>query len=376
MDSNKSIFISAGEQSGDIHASGLINELKKLNPSISFIGLGGNLSESSGLKLLHHIKELATIGFMDVLKKFSFFKEILKECAQYIQLNNPDVVVLIDYPGFNIRLAEKIRKFYEGKIIYYISPQLWAWHKKRVYKIKENVDKMLVVFPFEVAFYNKYGVDAEYVGHPLVKKIKSFMTEHPKEKKIFGKAKIITFLPGSRKDEIKLHLPVLLEIGNQLKKEFDVIINISKAPSLNDNVFDEFSNQLAGYNLTSENTYKLILNSDLVLTKAGTSTIECGLIGTPFLIFYKTHALNYFLLKPIVTIENLGMVNILAKENIIREYVQKEFTPDNVLLEARRILTDDNYAQSIRNNLSKLWNILGDKDASENAVKIISSYLS
>ncbi len=367
-----SIFISAGETSGDLHGSALLRELKQISSEhISISGLGGDKIENEGVHLLYHTNELAAIGFIDVIKKLSFFKKVLKDSIQYVKKNNPEVIILVDYPGFNIKFAQELRKFYKKKIIYYISPQLWAWHKSRVYKIKKYVDKMLVVFPFEADFYKEFDVNAEYVGHPLVKLIKELKENKQPEKKIFGSEKTITVLPGSRKNEIKYHLPVILQMLKQLSKEFDLKVNISKAPGLSDEVFLPFGDELKKYNLTSDNVYNLILNSDLVLTKSGTSTMETGLLGTPFIIFYKTSTVNYNLLKPFVKVSSLGMVNILAKENIIKEFIQDEFTSENLLEESRKILTDFQYRESITKKLEKLWEILGDKDASLTAAEII-----
>jgi lipid-A-disaccharide synthase len=374
---SRKIFISAGEQSGDLHASSLINEINKLftEGEIEFSGLGGEMLKQENVKLLYHINELSTIGFVDVIKKYRFFKKVQKSCVEYIKNNNIDVVVLVDYPGFNLRLAEELRKFYNKKIIYYISPQLWAWHEKRVVKIRKYIDKMLVVFPFETDFYQKFGVDSVYVGNPLVKRIKQFLDENPKEKKIYGEQKIMTILPGSRKDEIKNHLPVLIKTANQLKNEFDIAIHISKASGAGNEAFGIFENELKDFNLSSDNVYKLILNADVVLTKAGTSTLECSLIGTPFAIFYRTFPLNYYLLKPIVKVDRLGIVNILSGEMVIKEFIQNDFTPENLLLEARRILTDEHYKAQLIEKLKRVWNMLGTEDASYNAAKIIVSYL-
>lgn len=369
----KKIFISAGEQSGELHAYSLIKEIKSLSKDsdISFAGLGGDLMHSSGTELLYHTSKLSTIGFVDVIKKYSFFKKVLRDCIHYIKKNDPDIVVLIDYPGFNLRFAEELRKFYNKKIIYYISPQLWAWHKKRVYKIKKYIDRILVVFPFEVDFYKKYGVNVTFVGHPLVTRIKEFLDSNPKVKKIFGSEKVITFLPGSRKAEINNHMPVLIETAEKLSKEFDSKVFFSIAPGMELTVFEKFKPQLKKFILTDENIYKLVLNSDLVITKSGTSTVECALIGTPFMIFYKTFPVNYYLLKPAIKIDRLGMINILSKEMVVKEFIQKDFNTANLLLEAHRILTDENYRKMITDKLNKTWDVLGYENASANAAKII-----
>lgn len=368
-ETHRTIFICAGEQSGDLHGAVLMKELKALIPHVTFNGLGGDNMKAEGLNELYHTKDLATVGFKDVLKKYPFFKKVINDCVEFVKANSPDAVILIDYPGFNIRLAEKLKEFYTGKIIYYISPQLWAWHEKRVHKIKKYVDKMLVVFPFEVDFYSKFGVEAEYVGHPLVSRIKNYIAGHPKQPNTCGK-KVITILPGSRKDEIRLHMPVLVETIALLKKDFDVEVNVSKAPALSDELFTPYLNS-TDYKITTADSYSLILNSDLVLTKAGTSTMECTLLGTPYLIFYKTFPLNYYILKPIVKIENLGIANILSKKNIVREFIQKDFTPENLAAEAKKILNDENYRNEMNANLKKVWEILGVKDASKNAALAI-----
>ena len=371
------VFISAGEQSGDMHASELVKELKKIIPEdkLQFSGLGGNLMKNEGVKLLYHINELSAIGYIDVIKKYSHFKKVLSQCLEFVKSNSISAVVLVDYPGFNLRFAEKLRAFYKGKIIYYISPQLWAWNEKRVRIIKKYVDKMLVVFPFETEFYAKHGIDAVYVGHPLVKRIKKFLDENSGEKKIYGASKTLTILPGSRDAEIKNHLPVLLKTASQLKKEFDLKVNISKAENTGNGVFEKYSDELKGFNLTTGNVYELILDSDLVFTKSGTSTIECALIGTPFIIFYKTYSLNYYLLKPLVKIDRLGMVNILSEDMTVKEFVQNDFSIENLLLESRRILTDEHYKEQLKEKLNKIWDILGNEDASLNAAKLIYSYI-
>lgn len=368
----RSVFISAGESSGDMHASSLMKELKSQSPgtTIAFCGLGGDLMITEGLNALYHTKDLATVGFADVIKKYSFFKKALKDSADFIKQNNPDVVILVDYPGFNLRLAEEIRKFYTKKIIYYISPQLWAWHEKRVSKVKKYIDLMLVVFPFEVDFYNKYDIKAEFIGHPLVSRIREFIEHNPKRVRASSDRKIITILPGSRKDEVKHHLPVLLEAIKLIKAKIDVDVNISIAPGMK-KYFDEFTDQLSGYNFTEDKPYNLILNSDAVMTKAGTSTMECTLLGTPYLIFYKTFPLNYYLLKPIVKVDKLGIANLLLGRDAIKEFVQNDFTSENIAAELLMILNDTDYRNRIIKDLKEVWQILGSKEASINAARLI-----
>lgn len=368
---NASIFISAGEHSGDMHASGLMKQLMAQLPgrSVNFSGLGGDKMTAAGLEPLYHVRDLATVGFTDVIKKYGFFKNAINRSAEYIKQNNPDVVILVDYPGFNIRLAEAIRKFYTGKIIYYISPQLWAWHESRVNKIKKFIDLMLVVFPFEVDFYGKHGVKAEFVGHPLVKKIKEFSESNPPIKRD-DNVKRITLLPGSRKDEIKKHMPVLLKAMKKLQNTIQAEILISIAPGMESH-FDEFRDSVPGITLSNESSYKLISNSDLVLTKAGTSTMECTLLQVPYLIFYRTFPINYYLLKPIVKVDKLGIANILLEKDVVKEFIQNDFTAENLAAESIKILTDEAYRNQMLSGLRKIWDTLGSKDASQNAAALI-----
>ena len=366
-----SVFISAGEHSGDNHASGLMQQLKVQMPdaNVKFYGLGGDMMTAVGMDPIYHVRDLATVGFTDVIKKYGFFKNAIKDSAEFIKQKNPDVVILVDYPGFNIRLAESIRKFYTKKIIYYISPQLWAWHESRVNKIRKYVDLMLVVFPFEVDFYGKHGVKAEFVGHPLVKRIKEFRDSHPQSNKT-GAVKRITLLPGSRKDEIKTHMPVLIEAMKILKESINAEVFISIAPGMESH-FDEFKESISGFTLSEESSYRLISESDLVLTKAGTSTMECTLLQVPYLIFYRTYPLNYFILKPIVKVDKLGIANILLEKNAVKEFIQNDFTAGKLAAESLKILTDEAYRTRMLGDLRKIWDTLGSKDASSNAASLI-----
>ncbi|MCC6866742.1 MAG: lipid-A-disaccharide synthase [Ignavibacteria bacterium] len=368
---SRSVFISAGELSGDMHASSLMKEIKIQSPDKQFIftGLGGAKMISEGLNALYHVKDLATVGFADVGKKYFFFKKALKRSAEYIIKNNPDAVILVDYPGFNLRLAEAIRPFYSKKIIYYISPQLWAWHESRVKNVKKNIDLMMVVFPFEVEFYNKHGVKAEFTGHPLVGRVNEFIQKNPKSNNHTDK-KIITVLPGSRKDEVKKHLPVLIKALKLIKSRINAEIYISSAGGMQ-TYFEKFSAELKEYNISNENLYNLILSSDAVLVKAGTATMECTLLGTPYLIFYKTFPLNYYLLKPLVKVNKLGIANLLLKKDAVKEFIQKDFTAQNLADETLKILENTDYRNQIIANLKEVWNILGSKDASKNAAALI-----
>jgi lipid-A-disaccharide synthase len=375
-DNNKKIiFLSAGEHSGDSHTSQLIKELKQQLPEFNykFTGLGGDEMISQGLNPLYHIKDLAVVGITDVLKKYFFFRKVLNNSADIIKQTNPECVILTDYPGFNLRLAEKIRKFYNGKIIYYISPQLWAWNEKRIFKIKKNIDLMLTVFPFENDLYNKYGIKSIYCGHPLTKKIKDFLKNQPSDKDKSTDIKIVTLLPGSRENEIKTHLPVLINAADIIKKQYDIEVHISCASGMKP-IFNEFANILKTYNVTENNIYELIYKSDAVLTKAGTSSLECSLIGTPNLVFYKTNYLNYHLLRPMVKVKYLGLTNILLNKQAVKEFIQNDFNAENIANETIKLIFDNSYRENMKKELAELWNLLGVYNTSEIAAKEIINH--
>ncbi|MDQ3021740.1 MAG: lipid-A-disaccharide synthase [Bacteroidota bacterium] len=372
----KNIFIIAGESSGDMHAASLIREIKFINPGISFSGIGGPGMRKENTRLFYDIKEVNFMGFSSVVRNIKKINSILNCCISEIQKINPEAVILVDYPGFNLRLAKEIRKFYKGKIIYYISPQLWAWHKSRVKIIRKYIDLMLVVFPFEVEFYKKEGVKALYTGHPLVRTIDNFLSE---TKKIKSDKIQISILPGSRKDEIERMLPVLIKAADVFQKKFSCDINVICSTNFEESYYKNFT-EGKNFNLiydrnNSNLNYTAILNSDLVITKSGTSTMECALIGTPFCVVYKAGKVNYLIGKKLVKVEHIAMVNILLNKKAVKEFLQDAMTPENIFTEGSKILLDKEYTGAIKNNFKYLREILTDKDASKNAAQLIVDFL-
>lgn len=372
---DKKIFIVAGESSGDFHAANVIRELNRMYPEIKVQGIGGAELEGAGTNLIHNFKEINYIGFTKVIMNLKKITGVLNDTVSKIKEINPDVVVLVDFPGFNLKLAEKIRTFYTGKIIYYISPQIWAWHYSRIKKIKKLIDKMLVIFPFENEMYEKENVNSEFVGHPLNNRINKYLDEN---KKTEGRTKIISLMPGSRKEEVERIFPVFIEAGNKLIKEYSCKINVI----CSDNFSIEFFKKFKGtdnfnfiINNSSESLYKAILESDLVITKIGTSSMECALLEVPFISGYKAGKMNYLIGKNLVRINSFAMVNILLKRNAVKEFIQEEMTSDNIFNEAKRILTDKKYSGQMKSDFKEMKKILTDKNASKNAAEIISSYL-
>lgn len=372
----KKIFIIAGEASGDSHSAELVRKLKELDPGTRFYGIGGNNLKKQGVELIYSYEDVNFIGFTAVLKNLSSIKAKLSEAVEKVKELEPDAVILTDFPGFNIRFAEKIRKFYKGKIIYYISPQVWAWHKDRVKKLKKLCDAMLVIFPFEVDFYKQEGMEAKYVGHPLIEKTNRFISEHSKREKA---NKIITLLPGSRPEEIKRILPGLLEVSKKLQDETCAEIKIISPPYLNAGFYKDL---IKGYNVEivkddeDKNTYyETIYNSDLVFTKAGTTTMECTLLGTPFCVAYRAGRINYLIGKNMIRVNFVAMPNILLDKAIVKEFIQNEMTIDNLYSEGKKILTDEKYREEMKSNFARIRELLGDRSASATAAEIINAML-
>jgi lipid-A-disaccharide synthase len=370
------VFIITGESSGEMYGAALINELKKIKPGIKVSGIGGKTLEDEGVELLHPYNEVNFIGFSAVAKNIFKIKKVLNNCVDYVLKEHPKVLILVDFPGFNLKFASTIRQFYKGKIIYYISPQLWAWHKERIKIVKQNIDKMLVIFPFEVDFYAKEGVSATFVGHPLKEKTDVFLKNKTRKTNAY---KIVTLMPGSRKEEVERILPTLLNASREMKKNINITVNILCSGNIEKSFYEKF---LQDYNVnliyddgTKQIEFETIYNSDLLFTKSGTSTVECALLGSPFCIVYKTGSVNYLIGKNLIKVDKVGMVNILAGKEIVREFIQNDFTVENLVKEGTKLLTDEKYIAEMKNNFEIVNKILGNEHASKNAAKIISQYL-
>jgi lipid-A-disaccharide synthase len=373
----KKIFIIAGENSGDLHASNLIKSIKENFENIDFYGVGGKFLSQQGVKLVLDYKNINYIGFYSVIKNYRTIKNYFGNIITEIKKLNPDVLILVDFPGFNLRIAKLIRNDFKGKIIYYISPQLWAWNKSRVKIIKENVDRMLVTFPFEVDFYKKEGVLADFVGNPLIPRINKFIEGTNKIKK--GK-KQITLMPGSRIEEINHNLPKMLKPALFLANKFDAKLYILCSDNIDKSFLDNFilnnNIEIIKSNDSDVNiSYNLIYNSDLIFTKSGTSTLECCLLNSPFFTVYDLNFLNYQIGKRVINVDYISIVNILAGKQIVKEFIYKDFNNDNLIKEGERILSDSDYVNKMLNNFILVKDILTKTKPAVSADEIICNYL-
>lgn len=385
---SKNILVIAGEVSGDLHGASLIRELKKLDSSLKIFGIGGDKMQAEGMELIYHIDKMAFLGFVEVIKHLPFIKKVQRDIIDEVKKRKVREVVLIDYPGFNLNLAKKLKHLElepaseagspELKLIYYITPQVWAWGKGRVNKIKELFNKVLVVFPFEEKFFKSKNVNAEFVGHPLIQEINSykFLTRDQLNKKFdLDPAKeILLILPGSRKQEVESIFPEAIKAANKLSDEFNMQIVVACSSSIDEKVFYGLTEQ-KNFKVVKDYTYDLLKHSKFGIVKSGTSTLEAGLMELPMVIIYKTSMLTYKIGKSLVKIKNIGMANIVLDEQVVPELIQNDANAENIYASAKSILSNNNLLNQTKNRLRRIKEVLGDKNAPQNAAKIIYSLL-
>jgi lipid-A-disaccharide synthase len=367
------LMIITGEVSGDLIGGSLIRELKSLEPELIICGIGGDRMKTAGMELIYHTNQMAFLGFVEVIKHLPFIHEVQKKLLQIIENENIHCVILIDYPGFNLSIAKKIKKL-GVKIIYYVSPQIWAWAKGRVKKVRKLVDKMLVVFPFEVDFYQKENVIVEYVGHPLVERISEYKFLNKDEfysKFNLDKGKdILLIMPGSRKQEVKEIFPEIIIASNKLAKLFNLQVVVARSK----NIEEKLLHQLAGYEQfvsIDDHNYELMKYSRFGIIKSGTSTLEAGYFALPMVVVYKTSSLTFLIGKQLVKLDRIGMVNILLDEMVVPELIQNEANSENILSTASRILSDEKIYRTVKSRLELVKEKLGSEGASKKAALAI-----
>ena len=369
----KNILILAGEASGDLHGAALIKAMKTIDPSLSFYGIGGDEMKHEGMQLLYHVNKMAFLGFVEVIKHLPFIKKVQTDVLKLVEEKNIQTCVLIDYPGFNLSIAKKLNAM-ERKIIYYISPQIWAWGKHRIHKIKKLVNKMLVLFPFEETFYKKAGVDATFVGHPLIERINNYSFVERKEffsqNNLDVQKEILLVLPGSRIQEVAKIFPSVIEGAIAVAKQFNLQVVVGCSSNIDERTFEKLSAE-RNYRVVKNKSYELFKYAKLGIIKSGTSTLEAALFGLPMVIVYKTSSLTYLIGKKLITLSNIGLANIIAGETVVPELIQNEVNTKNILNECSKFLSEVSLYQTISEKLKSLKVVLGNKDASKTAAEII-----
>ncbi|NLU92824.1 lipid-A-disaccharide synthase [Chitinophaga sp. Ak27] len=361
-------YIIAGEASGDLHGSNLVKQLRQIDTAADIRSWGGDMMEAAGAHVVKHYKELAFMGFVEVVMNLRTILRNIDLCKKDITAWQPDVLVLIDYPGFNMRIAEwgKQQGF---KIVYYISPQVWAWKENRVKKLKQSVDKMLCILPFEQAFYHKWNYEVEYVGHPLVEVVKA-AKEKPADAPLSDKP-IIAVLPGSRKQEVSVKLPIMLTMAKHFP---DYQFIVAQAPSLDDHFLEALTGQHPNVSMVKGQTYTLLRQATAALVTSGTATLETALFGVPEVVCYKGNPISYFFAKRLIKVKYISLVNLVMDKLVVKELIQHDLTEEHLLKELTLLLKDTHVRNSVMNDYAALWHKLGEKDASRRAAEVIYDY--
>lgn len=375
---SKKILLVAGEVSGDLHGSHLVEAIQRIKPEVQFLGVGGEGLKRRGMKLLYPAHSLSVVGLTEVFIKLRSILEALRRLKKSLDQERPDLVILIDFPDFNLRLA-KIAHRRGIPILYYISPQVWAWRPKRIKLIARLVKKMVVLFPFEVPLYEAAGVDVEWVGHPLLDIVKPTL---PKEAAFqqFGldpKRRTIGLLPGSRMHEVERLLPSLLASAHLLQKEIqDLQFIIPLAPGIPKTILSsQMKNIAVPVKVVEGFTYDVMNLSELLITASGTATLEGAILGKPMIIIYKVSCPSYWIGRALIQVDYIGLVNLLAEKEIAPELIQKDVNPQRIADEAFRILRDPILSRKMTESMEEVRQKLGEPGAAQRAARIVISLL-
>lgn len=379
-------YLVAGEASGDLHGSNLIKGLKMADPKPEFRCWGGDLMEAEGAHLVKHYKESAIIGFVEVVMSLKTLLGNLEQCKKDILEYKPDALILIDYPGFNFRIAEFAKK--NGiRVFYYIAPKVWAWKEKRVHKLQKFVDRLFIIFPFEIEYFKKWNIDAIYNGNPLLDSVDNFKyaaesrEEFDRRCNLLPDKPIIALLAGSRKGEISYLLPRMAKI---IEHYPDYQFVLAGAPATETSVYqailDKFNIKLIDakvvpsgkgreVKLLKGETYSILKHAKAAIISSGTASLEAALIGTPQVVCYGGNEISYRIAKHFVKLKYISLANLIMNAGLFKELIQHECTPELIMKELNRLLNDIPYREKMMDDYDKVRNILGGKGASEKVAK-------
>lgn len=347
-----------GERSGDLHAANLIKELKLADSTAEFQFYGGDMmaEEADGLKL--HYREMAFMGFWEVIKNYNLLRKIFNNCIEDIRAYNPDVLILVDFSGFNMRLAKRLVKS-ETKIFYYIAPKVWAWNQSRAHKIREYIDKLYTILPFETKFFNKYSVNSKYVGNPLVERIDSWLLNNPKNT---DQENTIAILPGSRHQEVSTMLELMLQVVPSFK---DFSFVVAGVDNLEPSVYEPIK-KLINVKIEFGSTYEILRRSKAAIVTSGTATLETALFNIPQVVCYKTSFISYLIGRAIIKVKYISLVNLIAGREIVKELIQSNLNKENLVRELDQLINSSSKRDSILNDYNEIRNLLGKESASKN----------
>ena len=369
--SKKNVFILSGEASGDLHAANLVHAWKKNSSEFEFQAWGGDRLSAEGVELKKHIRDLAFMGFVEVLQNLPTILRNFKLCKQQITDFQTDVLLLVDYPGFNLRMA-KWAKSKGIKVIYYISPTVWAWKENRIHQIIRDVDRMYTILPFEPAFYRKFDMEAQYFGHPLLDEIERFHQQEQTTLALPTSKPVLALLPGSRKQELKKKLPLMLSAAKAFQETHQIVI--AGAPNLPVSFYQEFQLD-ENVTLIQNQTYPLLRQADLALVTSGTATLETALFRVPQVVCYKSSAISYRIAKALVKIKFISLVNLIMDKEVVRELIQQDCQSELMIQELRKLLQGKEQRTEMLNAYDQLITLLGTEGCSEKMAVDLIQYL-
>ncbi|GGE93389.1 lipid-A-disaccharide synthase [Hymenobacter cavernae] len=365
-------YLIAGERSGDFHASHLMHELRREDAAAEFRCWGGDMMAAAGGELVHHYQEMAIMGFLEAATSILKFRRYLKECQRDLLAYRPDVLILVDYAGFNLRVA-KFAKEHGIKVFYYISPKIWAWNQSRVHKVKALVDRMFVILPFESEFYQRFGYGVDYIGNPTADAVAEHKAndDFRTRNQIPADKPIIAVLPGSRKQEIEAMLYVMLSI---LPPFLDYQFVIAAVSNLDPNYYQNFQR---GQNISIvfDETFDLLSHADAAMVTSGTATLETALFGVPQVVCYRTSAVSYRVAKALIKVPYISLVNLIAGREVVKELIQGEFNARNLVTELKKITVDKEFIAQQKAGYAELREKLGRQNAAKKAAKLMVGYL-
>lgn len=364
-------YLIAGERSGDLHGSNLIKHLIQKDPNAQFRGFGGDYMREAGMHEVVHYRELAFMGLVEVLTNLGTLARRIKQCKQDILLYKPDVIVLIDYAGFNMRIA-KFAKQRDLRVFWYIAPKVWAWNQRRAWKLKANVDRMFVILPFERDFFKQFNWEVDYVGNPVLDAIKAHQSNNDfKRMELSNTSRIVALLPGSRRQELKKIIPIMAGVASRLT-DFQFIV--AAVSNLDQRLYNDLM-KLSNVTFVHDAAYNLLTVANAAVVTSGTATLETALFRVPQVVVYKTSSLTYWIAKLIIKVRFISLVNLIADREVVKEMIQQKASVELVSDELKRMLTNEAYREMMLKGYDSIRQILDTGSASENAARLMLQYL-
>lgn len=376
--STKRIVVIAGEASGDAHAARMLTELKKIAPNYTVKGIGGDKMRAAGAETFVDFSELAVMGLIEVIKRYRSLKKIFNRTVELLKTERPDLLILVDYPGFNLKLAKEAKAL-GIEVLYYISPKIWAWRAGRIKTIKQTVDHMAVLFPFELPIYKDAGVPVTCVGHPLVDAVKKDLTTEQAKAKlaINSDQQVLGLFPGSRRSEVEVLLPIMIKSAERISQRIENLnVVVPLATGLDKAVIEPIiANSSLAIKLVDDDFYQLTSACDAIVAASGTVTLEIALLGVPHFISYRVSPLSYAILSRFVTIPYVGLCNIVTGENVVLELLQNEVTAERFEKELMTLLTDGKTKESAEQIRQQVLSALGPSGGAYNMAELVVSSL-